>query len=193
MNRSNSAASPPGPSTAPTSTSTTSSAVAGGLEPGQPDAIGRDEASLRPTAIATAVFPIPPGPTISTSRSPASRSETAATSVMRPTSSAVIDGRFPAERAASTCAGRRDAKSSDGSWTRIRCSSSWSCGRGSSPSSSASWFLTRWYVARASAWRPARYSAVISSSHRLSWNGYVATAASSSPITSPRPRAATAP
>ena len=41
-----------------------------GLEPGQPDAAGRasDSASRRPVAIATAVLPIPPGPTISTSR-----------------------------------------------------------------------------------------------------------------------------
>ena len=156
LNRSKSASSPPGPPTALTSTSTTSSAViaVSSLANQTPSV---DEASRRPTAIATAVFPIPPGPTISTSRSPASRSETAATSFSRPTSAAVSDGRFPVERVASTRAGRREARSSDGSWTRIRCSSSCSCGRGSSPSSSASWFLTRWYVARASAWRPARY------------------------------------
>ena len=61
-----------------------------------PGATPSDELSLRPVAIATAVLPTPPGPTISTSRSPASRSDRAATSVSRPTSSADIDGRFPA-------------------------------------------------------------------------------------------------
>ena len=40
-----------------------------GLEPGQPDATGATSRQpSRPVAIATAVFPIPPGPTISTSR-----------------------------------------------------------------------------------------------------------------------------
>jgi hypothetical protein len=70
----------------------------GGLEPGQPapPAPTRfNTLSRRPTAIATAVLPTPSGPTISTSRSPASRSDSAASSVSRPTSSADIDGRFP--------------------------------------------------------------------------------------------------
>ena len=69
-----------------------------GLESCQPEhrtADAFDRLSLRPTAIATAVFPTPPEPTISTSRSVASRSHRAVTSASRPTRSADIDGRFP--------------------------------------------------------------------------------------------------
>ena len=59
----------------------------------------------------------------------------AATSSSRPTSSAAIDGRFPDRRGVRVRAAGRAGTSSAASWTRIRCSSSWSCGRGSSPSS----------------------------------------------------------
>ena len=47
---------------------------------------------------------------------------------------------------------RRATGRGPGSAARARCS----CGPGSRPSSSASWVRTRWYVASASAWRPAR-------------------------------------
>ena len=98
LRRSNSAASPP-TFNAATNVSTTSSGVAAVSSLANqtpPGATPSDELSLRPAAIATAVLPTPPGPTISTSRPSASRSATAATSVSRPTSSAEIDGRFPA-------------------------------------------------------------------------------------------------
>ena len=78
LSRSNSAASPPGPSTALTSTSSTSSAVMAlsslaSQTPSVPTVL--DAASMRPTAIATAVLPMPPGPTISTSRFSLSESD----------------------------------------------------------------------------------------------------------------------
>ena len=74
-----------------------------------------DVASPRPTAIATAVFPIPPGPTISTSRSPgrAGRRRPPPPS-SRPTSSAAIDGRFPDRRGVRARAAGRAGTSSDG-------------------------------------------------------------------------------
>ena len=100
LSRSNSAASPP-TFNAATNVSTTSSAVAAVSSRANqtpPGPTPSDALSARPVAIATAVFPTPPGPTISTSRSCASRSDTAATSASRPTSSADIDGRFPARR-----------------------------------------------------------------------------------------------
>ncbi len=185
LNDSNSAVSPPGPSTAPTNTSMTWSGVLAlsslaNQTPSSPTPAA--EVTSRPTSIATAVFPTPPGPTTSTNRSRVSRSVMAATSSSRPTSSDDIEGRFPARRRVRA---GRTGTSSAASWTRIRCSSSCSWGRGSSPSSAESCVLTFWYDANASAWRPARYWAVISSSQRLSWNGWTATAASSSPITSP--------
>ena len=54
-----------------------------------------DALSWRPAAIARAVLPTPPGPTISTSLLLASKSDTAVSSASRPTSSTDIDGRFP--------------------------------------------------------------------------------------------------
>ena len=78
MNDSNSAASPPGPSTALTNTSMTWSGVLAlsSLASQTPSApTPADVVSSRPTAIATAVFPIPPAPTISTNRSEARRSD----------------------------------------------------------------------------------------------------------------------
>ena len=69
---------------------------------------------------------------------------------------------------------------SDGSWARIRCSSSRSSGPGSSPSSSTSTPRAVWNVRSASTWRPWRYWAVISSAHQCSSTGSVTTSASSS-------------
>ena len=187
LSRSSSAGSPPGTFKAAISTSTTSFAVAAvsSLASQTPSSRGLPtECSLRPTSIATAVFPTPPDPTISTSRSVASRSHRSATTSSRPTRSADIDGRLPLGTSG-TAPTPLTWVPRLASWARINCSSCCSCGRGSRPSSSASWFRIRWYVARASACRPARYSAVINSSQRLSWKGCAATAASSSPIRLP--------
>ena len=84
--RSNNAATPPTFNVA-TSVSITSSGVAAVSSLANqtpPGATSSDELSRRPVAIATAVLPTPPGPTISTSRPSASRSATAATSVRDP-------------------------------------------------------------------------------------------------------------
>ena len=104
LSRSNSAASPPVTFNAAITVSSTSSAVVAVSSLANQTPPG-DSASVRPVAIATAVFPIPPGPTISTSRSPASSSDSAAISVSRPTSSADSDGRFPAARSGARSAG----------------------------------------------------------------------------------------
>ena len=148
----------------------------GGFEPRQPDATRPGIARLDSFCRLQARWPSSRCRRVRRSRraaSAATRSHRSASSDSRPTSSTDIDGRFPADVSRSSAA-VRSGTPSDASWTRIRCSSCWSCGPGSRPSSSASKRRTRWYVASASAWRPARYSAVISSSHRLSWNGYVA-------------------
>ena len=87
-------------------------------------------ASARPTAIASAVLPTPPGPTISTSRCCEETRTRAAISSSRPTSDAVSAGRLPG-------AGCSD-------WSRIWRSSSFSRGPGSRPSSSSSTRRTRW-------------------------------------------------
>ncbi len=128
LSRSISAGSPPVTPVAAISMSRTSSAVVAPSSRASHTAPG----SVRPVAIATAVFPIPPGPTISTSRCSSSRAASAAISASRPTSSADSDGRFPA------------AARSAGSCLRIW---AWSCcnpGPGSSPRSSASRARTRW-------------------------------------------------
>ena len=129
LRRSNSAASPP-TFNAATSVSTTSSGVAAVSSLANqtpPGATPSDELSLRPTEIATAVLPTPPGPTISTSRPSASRSAIAATSVSRPTRSAEIDGRFPAGLSGPRPRAVEEGTPSAGSWTRIWCSSCCSC------------------------------------------------------------------
>ena len=92
LSRSISAGSPPVTCSAAISVSRTSSAVVAPSSRASQTAPG----SVRPVAIATAVLPIPPGPTISTSRWSSSRSASAAISASRPTSSADSDGRFPA-------------------------------------------------------------------------------------------------
>ena len=91
------------------------------LQSGQPDATG-PSAGLRPVAIATAVLPTPPGPTISTSRRVASSSVTVSDDRSRPTSSVDIDGRFPTGVA--TVGGDASSggwRSSEASWVRIWC------------------------------------------------------------------------
>ncbi len=67
-----------------------------------------------------------------------------------------------------------------GSAWRMRCWSSLRPGRGSTPSSSDSRRRVSAYTARASAWRPLRYSASISSSRRRSRSGCAAVRAVSS-------------
>ena len=75
--------------------------------------------------------------------------------------------------------GRRRGASSDGSWARIAASSRRSSGPGSRPSSSPRSCRPSWKTRRASACRPARYSASISSPRSRSRSGWAATSSSS--------------
>ena len=67
----------------------------------------------------------------------------------------------------------------------MRCSTACNAAPGSTPNSSTNRRRTRRPAASASAWRPARYSPVISATHRPSRCGCSATNVSSSPISSP--------
>ena len=81
--------------------------------------------------------------------------------------------------------GRAGAAADHGVCCRTLASSACSSRPGSSPSSSARMSRTRPYAASASAWRPLRYSAVISVCQRPSRSGCSWTSASSCPVTSP--------
>ena len=71
---------------------------------------------VRAVAIARAVLPTPPGPTTTTSRCAESRSDRAASSASRPTSSTDSDGRLPAGPWSAIGIVVRPAASSDASW-----------------------------------------------------------------------------
>ena len=158
LSRSNSAASPPGPSTALIKHVDHVVGRGRGLEPGQPDAVGRDPRSRRAARgrprsrpPSSRCLPVPRSPRAAHRR--AGRRRPPPPSRDRRARQSSTAGSRPAMRRRRRPRGGGRGRVT-ASWTRIRCSSSCSCGRGSSPSSSASWCLTRWYVARASAWRP---------------------------------------
>ena len=131
LSRSSSAASPPATSSAAITVSSTSSARRRGFEPGQPDAAGQ---RARPVAIASAVLPIPPGPTTSTSRLPSS-------SVGERGDLGVAPDELGRQRRQVAGRARRSARVvRRGPAARAACSR----GPGSRPSSSASRARTRW-------------------------------------------------
>ena len=184
LSRSKRAASPPGPSTAPIKASTTSSAVTAvsslaNQTPSRPTRPARGRQRSRPPS--SRCLPVPRSPRAARWR--AGRRGPPPPSHDRRARQSSPAGSRPASGAAPST--WREARSSDGvldAGSVARAPAAKVAGRDRARRPAGC--FTRWYVARASAWRPARYSAVMSSSHRLSWNGYVATAASSSPITS---------
>ncbi len=107
-------------------------------------------ASRRASAIASRVFPIPPGPVSVTMRSPSPRmsAATSSSSRSRPTSDVSGSGSGSVVSSCSGCA------ASDGSCSRIARSRSRSSVPGSIPSSSTSVRRASRYTASASAWRP---------------------------------------
>ena len=105
-----------------------------------------------------------PGPTMLTTRWPAEPLGDAARSSSRPTSVSAAPGGCRARAAT----GRRRG---DGSWRRMAVSSRRSSWPGSSPVRSARTAAACRYARRASVWRPARVSAVISSAQRRSRSG----------------------
>ena len=102
--------------------------------------------------------------------------------VRRPPRCATGDARQKPGRG--RAAGVRPDAPSSGSCSRIWRSSRRSDSLGSSPSSAARCCRPSWYTCSACAWRPARYSASISSPRRRSRSGWRSTSASSSPISS---------
>ena len=144
LSRSNRADSPPGPSTALTSTSSTWSAGDRALEPRQPDAVAphdgrrreratdRDRCRGLPDASRAHDLDEPVlAEQVGRSRRPRCRGRPAPPPGTAGCPSAGHGGREPAESGTTST-------SSSGSWARIRCSSSCSWGRGSRPSSVAS-------------------------------------------------------
>lgn len=96
--------------------------------------------------------------------------------------SGTVAGSWAGRTGVATVSGARGAEGSarPGSACRMRCCNSRSPGRGSTPSSSASRRRVSAYTARASACRPLRYSASISSSRSRSRKGCAAVRAVSS-------------
>ncbi len=169
-----------------------SAARAGLRRPGGRRRAGRPGKASRAvcaTCTARVVLPTPPMParadTAITCPWPpvadARTSPSSRTNAARPVKSGTVAGSWAGRTGAGSDAGCLAGGSTRaGSASRMRCCSSLRRGRGSTPSSSASSRRVSAYTASASAWRPLRYSASISSSRSRSRSGCAAVSAVSS-------------
>ena len=164
--RSTRAASPPVTFKATITASTTSSAVVAISSRTSHTPPGRR--NVRAVAIATAVLPIPPGPTTTTSRSVAMRSETSAISPYA-TDELGRHRREVSDRQVGHGRGWVGDVQRRVVYQDLVLELPQLRARDETEVVRQQRARTRRYAASASAWRPARYSAVISSPHRLSW------------------------
>ena len=114
-------------------------------------------------------FPLPDGPTTTTTPVVARRSRQAATSASRPKNASASPTSYdtrPRYGQLRLGSGRSVAAANDGSCRRIACSSAMRSGPGSTPSSFAKRARARCNVRSASPCRPERYWASASSAHR---------------------------